>query len=149
MISSAFIATPISAFESEVELQQFKSWLVDLITAVKARLPDLAVECELLEIQSSYDYDDPSTSVVKDLEAIDRMECFIFVYPKPSASSALIELGYALAKDKPVLVLAKSRNDLPSIVRSRYDEGEGVRMFPLGTVEDVANGVEQFLSECN
>lgn len=146
MTTSAFVATPISAFSSAQGLQRFKAWLMDTLSIVKRELPDCAVESEVLGIETPEEYDDPSVSAIEDFRAIDEASHFILVYPEPSASSALVELGYALARDKPSLVIAHSVEGLPSIIKSWCEQTDGIEFLQLGPAEETAAGLIEFLS---
>lgn len=146
MSTSAFIATPISAFPSARELQRFRTWLMETLSIVRDRCPDFSIESEVLGIETTEDYDDPSASAIKDFRSIDEASHFILVYPEPIASSALVELGYALARDKPSLVIAHSIAGLPSIVKSWCEQTDGIKFIPFGAATEVAVGIIKFLS---
>lgn len=147
MTKSLFVATPISAFSGEADLRSFKHRFVQFIEVVRSQLPDVEIFSEVLDIDSQEDYDDPASSAVKDFASIERCSHFMLVYPSPTASSALIELGFALALEKPVLVIAESLDDLPSVVRLRYEQGEGVQLVLFGDEERMATEVVRFLKQ--
>ena len=147
MKRTLFIATPISAFGSNEELFSFRSWLNVLIHGVKKECPGLSIEAEVLGIESSKDYDDPESSVVNDLAAIERCTHFMMIYPKPLASSALIELGYALAKEKPVLIMTRSIDDLPSVIRLRYEQNDGVDVIRFKEGDGMLSTIKNFLNK--
>lgn len=146
MSTSVFIATPISAFSSALDLQRFRFWLIETLSIVRNDRPDLSIESEVLGIETPKDYDDPSMSAIKDFRLIDEASHFVLVYPELSASSALVELGYALAHDKPVLVIAHSVDGLPSIVKSWCEQADRIKFIPFGAAEEVAVGIIEFLS---
>ena len=58
-------------------------------------------------------------ALVEDIRAIQRCEFYILYYPKaPYQSSVLVEVGYAIAAKKNILIFTKSRKDLPFLLRN-------------------------------
>jgi nucleoside 2-deoxyribosyltransferase len=59
-------------------------------------------------------YDSPEQSVKKDFKAIEDSDVFILLHPKKMQASSFIELGYAYALDKKILIVSEKEN-LPYI----------------------------------
>ena len=53
----------------------------------------------------------------RDLEALRRSRMFVLVYPSKTVTSALVEVGYAMALRLPCLLLVNAREDLPYLLK--------------------------------
>lgn len=105
-----FLSTPISCFEDKNELSNYKQ-------SIKLLLKELKKEHDVCsEIESIYeesDYDTPEKSIVTDLEAVKKCDFFVFHYPKKVSTSALIELGFAIACNKTIIIITPTISTLP------------------------------------
>lgn len=105
-----FLATPIAGFESETQMVEYKNSLSPFFDSIrKAHI----LYAEIENINQVSDYDSPSYSVQHDFGLIDEFDVFILHYPKKMATSALIELGYAIAKQKRVIIIVDKQDTLP------------------------------------
>lgn len=106
--------------------------------------------CAALDVYENGEFDSPTESISKDLYGISNCDCFVFVYPQKIASSALIELGYALALKKPILMVAQSYDDLPFMAKGLADLYDHVAVGydkPFST--NAESIVLKFISELN
>ncbi len=103
MNNKIFVAVPISGFNSETEYQFFRESVMKLISELRNR--SFSVHSEIEEINDQNDYDSPEQSVRHDFEMIKVSDIFVLLYPKRIQSSALIELGYAFAINKPIVII--------------------------------------------
>ena len=104
-----FFATPISAFSDKMEYKKYRRVMSELIDTLKNEY-DVYSEIEL--IKNDYDYDTPFDSAIKDLDIISNSDIFIIHHPRKLQTSTLIELGYALAKEKEIIIISNI-SDLP------------------------------------
>lgn len=107
-----FIATPISGFQNE---DQYTLYRKSVLSLIKELVNDYEVHCELQEISDKSSYDTPQDSLKKDFDAIEKSDIFILLHPMRMQSSSLIELGYACALKKKLLIVG-ANNDLPYLV---------------------------------
>ncbi len=124
---SIFLSTPMSAF-SEVELSEFVSWCKVLEQGLSERLKK-TIYCAALKAPSAEVFGSEYESVINDFKAIDECSTFILIYPQKLATSALIELGYAVAKKKPILIVAKNIADLPFMARGLSEASSSTEVF--------------------
>jgi len=116
-----FIATPIAGFLTKEDYVKYKNLIKDVVICVKENNQDSNVFCEITNIKDISEYDSPKNSVIKDFEHIRKSDYFILLYPQKVASSALIELGYALSKERNILIISSNKNILPYMV-SGFEE---------------------------
>lgn len=150
---SLFISTPISSYKSEEDFSRLRAWLYTLAKKIATSIPQCPVFCAACEITSPTHTDDPVESVKRDLQILDASTHFVLVFPEKLASSALIELGYALAKKKPVLIIAPSSSALPFMALGLGNSDYNVSVKttdPLSdkAIESIVNFVT-FKSESN
>lgn len=108
-----FISTPIAGFEDEQEYLTFRDVILRLIEQMKQCDNVGKIYCALADVSDIDTYDSPADSAVKDLNALQDSTHFILFYPYRVISSALIELGYALADNKKILIIVSQKKDLP------------------------------------
>jgi hypothetical protein len=113
-----FVATPISSFATEHAYTTFRDWL--LATLVMLRNEDSIAEvyCAAERVAASQIGGDPELATRKDLAALRAATHFALIYPEKVASSVLIELGYALALNQTIVIICRSKADLPFAARA-------------------------------
>ena len=109
MTKSIFLAAPISGFHDDKLYNTCRTGLMDLITVLQR---EYNVYSELISIDSLDSYDDPGIAIKRDLEMIDNSDFFIIYHPCYMQTSTFIELGYAIAKRKRIIVIGK-KDSLP------------------------------------
>lgn len=65
----------------------------------------------------------------RDLAALRASRFLVLIYPSKIVTSALVEVGYALALDLPCLLLVQDRRDLPYLL-NQAERGEAGDMLP-------------------
>lgn len=110
---SIFLAAPISGFSVEQEYQKYRKSVLALIAGL--RKLSFEVYSEIERISNASDYDSPENSAETDFHRIDQMDVFLLLHPVKEQSSTLIELGYAYAKGKTIVIVGDTMN-LPYLV---------------------------------
>ena len=105
-----FLATPIAGFESQAELHKYKEEIVQLVSRLKTKG---TVWAEVDKMFSAEDYDCPQYSLITDLKHITEADIFILHYPKKIVTSALMELGFAVALKKKIIIITPEKSILP------------------------------------
>jgi len=137
-MNKIFLATPILAFNSNEELQQYKTEVRDLVSLLTAE--GYEVFSEICTVSTSADYDSPADALKIDMAEIEKADAFIIHYPKPMATSALIELGMAIGFKKKILIITPERKVLPKGITNwdkLFDSVEIVEVPNLDFVNQV------------
>lgn len=129
-----FLATPISAFTDPVEYDAFRQNVIRLIAALHDRY---SVYCEIERVADSDDYDTPAEAVIKDFGKIDESDIFMLVHLKKCQTSAFMELGYAFARGKEI-VLVGPKDALPYMALGLDVPGHTARMIEVDRLDDEA-----------
>ncbi|KPF61851.1 hypothetical protein IP88_15345 [alpha proteobacterium AAP81b] len=112
-----FIAAPMSVLNAQ-DYRDLQRTITELIARVK-NIPSVdAVYFAGANIAAPAEFSDPTSAIAADMEALDRCDVFILYYSAPAATSALVELGYALARRKRVLIVAPDESILPFLIRN-------------------------------
>lgn len=104
-----FISTPISGFSDENEYNIYREFVLKLIRKLRECY---SVCSEVEQITDFKSYDSPGKSIVDDFKSITNNDIFLFLHPSKMQTSSLIELGYAVALNKRILIVGR-REDLP------------------------------------
>lgn len=138
-----FLAAPMSGFKDELQYKKNRKNLIAFIKKLNKKFP---VYSEILHIQSMDSYDDPGQSAKKDFDEISRSDVFIMYHPMHMQTSTLIELGYAVAKQKKIILIAQP-DMLPYLALGLSSYSSDIRVVPSSELNgDVVNQVETILN---
>lgn len=140
-----FLATPISSYRDAKALRNYKKDVNKLITQLKKRYE---VVSEIEKINNDDDYDLPEESIKNDFESIGSCDVFLMHYPIKIPTSALIELGYALACGKRVIIVAPSINDLPYLAQGLQAINIHSKIIEREQLSEAIEEILMLLSEC-
>lgn len=104
------------------------------------------------EIFSVDDFEESIKSVKNNFQQFKKSECVLVVYPEPLTSSVLVEIGYAIALTKPMVIFTKSSDDLPFLLKEIDKSLTTVNVFEYKNSQDIlkkirGNGVDLFPRE--
>ena len=108
-----FVATPISALPSNEDYILFRDWVLMLNEKIINSGYFDKVFCIASKVKSQSSLNDPIQSLKGDIAELSEASDFLFIYPMETATSALIELGYALAKNKNIKIVHLRQASLP------------------------------------
>lgn len=135
-----FISTPISGFSNKNEYYDYRKIVLSLISKLRA---SYSVCSEIEQIKGLETYDSPEKSVTEDFESIKNNDVFLFLHPSKMQTSSLIELGYAIALDKRIVIVGRKEN-LPYLAVGLESFSKKVAIIDMPILSD--DGFEQI---CN
>ena len=115
-----FLATPISTFSDPEEYNAYRKTVVQFVSALRK---EHTVSCDIDGLETQTQYISPKDAFHRDFSAISDCEAFILHYPAPTPTSALIELGYAIASNKTIIIITPNRSKLPYLVQTLDEVG--------------------------
>jgi len=115
--NSLFLSIPISSFPDVEDMKKFKDAMFCLLRQLRSSNNKLKVYCALEHMPTNGIYNNPTHGTKSDLAELDSAKVIIFIYPKKTPTSALIELGYAIAKKKKIMCVTPSREMLPYMLQ--------------------------------
>lgn len=98
-----FLAAPISGFSNEEECNEYRDKILDLVQYLREN--SFTVYSEVEKVTGKSDYDSPGTAVENDFKKICESDVFLLLHPRKIQTSSLIELGYAYAKKKRIVIV--------------------------------------------
>ena len=128
-----FLSTPISSFDGMDALNAYRAEVINLIVSLKKR-HTVCAEIERFALDS--DFDTPEKSIDSDLRAVRDCDLFIMHYPICAPTSALIELGFAIAEDKKIIIIAPETKALPYLVREVQKFKSCAAIIEKGTLDN-------------
>lgn len=133
---TVFIAGPITGL-TENEYRVFRSNILDFVKTIEQKYTVLT---EFKPIKSLRQVDSPKEASINDFKAIRDCDTFVFFHPKKAQSSSLIELGYAFALGKHIVVIGEE-NNLPYLAKGIIQQ-EDVDYYESSTL--TANMISSF-----
>lgn len=128
-----FLATPISGCADGAEYHDLRTRIIELIG--RLRVEGFEVFSEIEEILDENSYDSPGDSVKKDFENIQKSYAFVMYHPRRMQSSTLIELGFAYAQEKKIIIVG-SLSDLPYLVHGFQEVRSNVHIIDSAILDD-------------
>lgn len=97
------------------EYRKLREWVLALSETLFGN--SIGFYSAILHVKSLDTLDKPVDSARFDLSEIRNCSLFILLYPQKTASSVLVELGYALALKKRTLILCPTKHELPFMLQ--------------------------------
>ena len=134
-----FVSVPMASFNESHEYEKFRESILDAIRGIKKSCSFKNVFFAGQEISSFKDFDSEDLSIVEDYTALKNSNNFILIYPQKIATSALVELGWAMVMKKPIIIFAKDRNDLPYLMKNADSVYKNIAVYEYKTSADIQN----------
>lgn len=134
-----FVSVPMAAFDESHEYEKFRASILDVIRGIKKSCSFKNVFFAGQEISSFKDFESEDLSIVEDYTALKNSSNFVLIYPQKLATSALIELGWAMVMKKPIIIFAKDRDELPYLMKNADAVYKNIAIYEYKTSADVQN----------
>ena len=142
-----FIATPMSGFESELAYEHFQKWLKSLLKSITDKKRNNYYYCAAINVIAKDLSKDPTNSVKSDIDEIEKSTDFIFIYPIEVTTSAIMELGYALALKKRITIIAPKNISLPFMLNYLEDIYPNVSYLNIDKIDN--KSIERISNQLN
>lgn len=129
---NVFLAVPISSCANVDEYDKLRRAIMDLLGTLRGK--GFQVFSEVEQIVDESGYEPPGDTVKKDFGKIDQSHVFILFHPRKMQSSTLIELGYAYAKEKKIIIISR-RDDLPYMACGFPDARDNTTIIESETLD--------------
>ena len=138
-----FLAAPISGFHESNEYESFRVVMTNLISYLRGKGHSVYSEIETVYDETCYD--SPAKSATDDFLRISDCDTFLMLHPKRMQTSTFIELGYACALRKKLIIVGKNE-DLPYLARGLKEaENHACIINPDKLDEDVFKQISDAL----
>ena len=129
-----FLAAPISAFNNEIQYLEHRKKIIKLLHTLKEFFH---VESEVKKINKYSTYDNPKTAAIQDFNLIDNCDIFILYHPQKMQTSSLIELGYAYAKNKKIIIIS-NRVSIPYLASKLHEITTNVKFVEAIELDEMS-----------
>lgn len=144
---TCFLAAPISAFVDEDEYKEYRVKVLKLIAFLRANL--IVVYSEVEKINQNSTYDSPGQSVIDDFSKICESDFFVMLHPKRIQTSTLMELGYAYALNKKIIIVG-AKDTLPYLALGLPEINDNTIIIESLDINDsVCKAIVTFLKSKN
>lgn len=142
--NTIFISAPMSTLNDEKYLNQ-RSFLLK-VQDILSSLGFSKIICPAATIKDKSHFDG-DTKAMRNFEELKQVDCFMLIYDNANRSSILIELGYAIALSKKIVVFYKGR--LPYLIKKAGENIQHVKTYRFTNYESIidiiqANDIDLF-----
>ena len=138
---SVFLSSPMTSVESEDEYIELQKSIASLIN----ELEKIGYEVFYggVNVQHMSEVNQAARIPPENFRALKHAEYVILLHPKYLATSALIEVGYALALGKEIVIFAKEGERLPLVLSGLSVPLPNVRKYVVPGMDAVAKLIEK------
>ena len=101
-----FLAAPISGFSNDNEYRGYREKVLKFMAHLRANSYEVYSEIE--KVTGKNNYSSPDHSAEDDFNKINDLDIFLLLHPRRVQTSSLIELGYAYAKGKTIVIIGST-----------------------------------------
>jgi hypothetical protein len=123
-----FISSPIASLDNEEQYMNSK----DNIENLKLTLSDCDAKRIFYvgdKIKNFGEFSEKDISLKTDYNSISSSKHFIFLYPHNIATSALVEIGFAISKGLSILIFTKDKKILPFILQQADTTYNNIKIY--------------------
>lgn len=155
VVDQLFIAAPMSGFSTDEEYSVHRAMTLELVERLEKSHVASSVYYAGSKIPSSSSYSGSNNAFHTDVTNLVRSNAMLFLYPNKVVSSALVEVGIAIGRCMPIVIVVSNKSDLPYMIQDveAYDD-EGDIAPPIKIIEcqsplDVMDEIVDFFVSMN
>lgn len=133
-----FIAAPMSAI-APGDYATGRKDILALMESLSGRHKFGRIYFAGAQIEDSGSFTSEDEALRRDMAALRAARLFVMIYPGKIVTSALVEVGYAMALRLPCLLLVRDRDDLPYLLKQAERAGEAAQLPPI-EIQTAADG---------
>lgn len=134
-----YLSTPMASIDEPTynEQRNFLLELHNLLLSIGFK----NIVCPAISINNQSNFDGSTKANFDNYRELKQADSFIGVYPKPLPSSVLIEIGYAIALSKRIVIFCRGKEDLPFMLREADSTISNLKIYEYQSYEDILNTV--------
>ena len=132
-----FVSVPMAAFDTTTEYEAFRSATLDCIRGIKNSCAFSDVFYAGQGLGSFEEFESEDLSVAQNYSALKNSSNFLLIYPKKLPTSALIELGWAMVMNKPIIIFSKGRDELPYLMKNADSIYKNIAIYEYKKSSDI------------
>lgn len=139
-IGTLYISTPMASIgEPEYKLQH------EFLLKLEEVLKDIGFKqiiSPAITIEKQEQFDGSTKANFDNYKEMKQVDSFLIIYPKPMPTSVLIEIGYAIALSKKIVIFTKDQSNLPFMLKEADSTIPNLKIYTYVTYEDILNTVK-------
>lgn len=137
-----FIASPMAAYDTNEQYQKDRQNILNIMKVFRKKFnfKSIFYAGEYIRSMKKFEYED--SSLKNNLIALKQSKRFVLVYPKALTSSVLVEVGWALALDKPSVYFVRDQDHLPFLLKKAGQAFGSVKIYTYKNVEDLIKSID-------
>jgi len=138
-----FIGAPMASLQRNDEYKTMRDNVLKLKDSILRINSELEVYCPCERIRSRSQFDDVRLAIHEDFKILKESEHYIFLYPEKTASSVLLEMGYAIALSKKTTIFTRRRAELPFMLKGADDSIRNLRIIEYTSIDQVLTKIKR------
>jgi hypothetical protein len=141
-----FLSAPMAAM-AEADYIAYRRDVLRLKEALKehCNFSRIYYAGETLDNPDQFDPEDLAAGII--LKAMRSSSHFVMLYPEKLVSSVLVEAGYAMAANVPSVIFARSRDDLPFLLRRAPEAVSTIKCYESKNVDAIIEMLRRYPTE--
>ena len=144
---SIFVSSPMNSSKTDDEYKEMRMNILSIVDNLKG-IGFNKVTYPGETIKSKDEFEGESRAINENFKELKSVECVLVIYPSNVGSSVLIEIGYAIALTKKIVIFTRNKNKLPFMLREAQTMSN-VKIFEYKKFDEIkkriiSNGYDLF-----
>lgn len=148
-----YISVPMSTISTTEKYEELHQFVINLKKVLVKDEPGVTtplfreVFCPAVDKETQEDFDGASTAIKQNFTKMKQVDCMLVIYPEKLPSSLLVEVGYAIALCKRIVIF--HHEELPYMLKDAGNEMRHVKVKYFNSYDDImreiiSNGRDMF-----
>jgi hypothetical protein len=124
-----FLSAPMASFGNNEQYHALQQNLNSLMPVIKEKCKLSNIFYAGENISNVNNFDNQRDALIKNYQAFTNSKYFVLLYTQKIATSSLIELGWAMAHNKPIIIFTKNREMLPFIIQNADAVFDNIKIY--------------------
>ena len=138
---SVFLSSPMASLEDD-EYEQFQDQMLRVQATIKKECKSKEVFYPGQNIEKVERFEGKQKAINKNFARLKECEYLLVIYPEALTSSVLVEIGYAMALSKKIIVFVRDRNNLPYILQEADKSIGNINMYTYTDVSEIIDKIK-------
>lgn len=138
--NTLYVSTPMASIDKPEYTKQ-REFLIAL-EKVLIQIGFKNIISPALAIDKQENFDGSTKANFDNYKEMKQVESFLVIYPKPLPTSVLVEIGYAIALSKNIVLFTKNLKELPFMLQEANATIPNLRIYSYKNYDDIIKIVE-------
>lgn len=137
---SVFLSSPMASLEDD-EYEQFQNQMCRIQATIKRECKSKQVFYPGQNIERVERFEGKQKAINKNFVKLKECEYLVVIYPEALTSSVLVEIGYAMALSKKIIVFVRERDNLPYILQEADKSIGNINVYTYTDVQEIIDRI--------